>query len=565
MKIRNLIRGTAFPALFFAISVSAAPSKSDKPKKSARTPASVTFRKESPELCAAVRGNGENLMAHFNSLAHVLEHYGFFDGLAGGSSASISIFIYESVIQNPALWDCKDCTPQDFAVRGALLLKSTWAYLDYLEHTDEAKVLTGLTSSVSNLQSIIQKNGIADAMSSGNQAKILQAGKDLLAAVEASDLRSLVNPELLSLLTKSAPSALKAYQIQEAYAAVQTFGKFQASDRKIFFRPGVVSFAALADKIGRIANFYAGRGGGIYDHAGMKTFLDRCAPSSLDLSWKDVVAQQPACGEMASKLIGNYRTKLLAAGPIADSRLDEPVGKYASILVGTGILEATEAKKFAEGLEIYNSNQGFDQFQFNIFNEMKFGYWGQESDLRKVASNPMGFADPKTAKRKPLAEVPWRVVLSYSPAEPGLSRLLQIQGSELVSTGGWSDLAPTLMLKDLGCRKVVYITRRGEDSVFGRGVARTLGMTEQQERALYGLDDPDSSLSRSLAQADGVWCTNWDAFSVFKNQLADLDRDSYASPLESAKAFVMPGYVPYKGQILPKHLGCGGSETGAGI
>ena len=101
----------------------------------------------------------------------------------------------------------------------------------------------------------------------------------------------------------------------------------------------------------------------------------------------------------------------------------------------------------------------------------------------------------------------------------------------------------------------------GEDSVFGRGVAQNLGMTDEQDKALFALNQAPSSLSSSLEQANGVWCTNWNAFSVFKNQLPELDRDSYSSPLESAAEFAAPGFVPYKARSLPQHLGCGGKDA----
>src|SRR5262249_23758318 len=57
-------------------------------------------------LCAAVRGNGESILTHFASLAHITEHYGKIGGMAGGSSGSITTFTYESILKNPVVHSC---------------------------------------------------------------------------------------------------------------------------------------------------------------------------------------------------------------------------------------------------------------------------------------------------------------------------------------------------------------------------------------------------------------------------------------------------------------------------
>jgi hypothetical protein len=100
-----------------------------------------------------------------------------------------------------------------------------------------------------------------------------------------------------------------------------------------------------------------------------------------------------------------------------------------------------------------------------------------------------------------------------------------------ISGGGWSDLAPTLALKNLGCKRVVYVTRRGDESQFAAKIAKHLGMSERAWRELYDLSNGDSAFSRSVAQADGVWCTDWNAFDG--KQQRELAADGYAAPLEA--------------------------------
>jgi hypothetical protein len=539
----------------------------------ARKPAEATYRKDQPEFCAAIRGNGELVMAHFNSLAHLVEHYGLFDGLAGGSSGAISSFIYESILQNPALRDCADCNSDAVvALRASFLLKSLWGYLEVLGTSSDATALAGFAKSVATVTAKLKRLSWSQLDTIPSEAEIKTAVKQFQAILASPDIKGLINPELVSRLESIASPSVKWYQLLEARAAVLTFGKFQAEDRHIFFRPALVSFEQLARDVGRVSNFYAGRGS-FYDERKAKAVLDECAPGSLDLGWKEIAAKKPNCAASMVSLIRDYRTKLIDATgsgvsyhDIADSRLADPVGKYANILVTTMTLDPAASTTFREGLKSYQAGEKeFGAFGFKVFDGLKVGYWGQAEDLAKVMANPLGFDDLKTERIFSLGPASWETVLSRSPAEPGLSRLRDLPGG-LVSAGGWSDLAPVLALKNVGCKKVVYITRRGEDSPFGRGIARNLGMTEAQDHALYDLDNPKSSLSRSIAQADAVWCTNWNAYPV-ATKLAGLDKDSYLSPLElpvsDGPPTVAPpaGFPAYSAVAPQTHRGCGGKQV----
>jgi hypothetical protein len=55
------------------------------------------------EQCAAIRGNGQYLFSHFGALARFTEEFGAFQATVGGSSTSITSFIYESLLMNPGL------------------------------------------------------------------------------------------------------------------------------------------------------------------------------------------------------------------------------------------------------------------------------------------------------------------------------------------------------------------------------------------------------------------------------------------------------------------------------
>lgn len=111
-----------------------------------------------------------------------------------------------------------------------------------------------------------------------------------------------------------------------------------------------------------------------------------------------------------------------------------------------------------------------------------------------------------------------------------------------VSAGGWPDLQPTLVLKNLGCEQVIYVTRRGDDSALAQQVAGFLGASKKQVGAYFSLDQaagqPMSAALKSTSEADGVWCTNWNAFST--GQVQQVLDDTYAAPFERSAALKAP-------------------------
>lgn len=153
----------------------------------------------------------------------------------------------------------------------------------------------------------------------------------------------------------------------------------------------------------------------------------------------------------------------------------------------------------------------------------------------------------------------WLEALASSPAEPGLSNLVDLSG-ELVSAGGWSDLHPTLILKAHGCRDVVYLTRGGGESMFAQGVMKKLtqfegfdwsdwanltGAQRYQKNSrgdssdvgayasswskLYNMANPESSIRKSLSAATTTVCTQWDKYDPRKEFHA-LVEDSFRAP-----------------------------------
>ncbi|MGE0788403.1 MAG: hypothetical protein AB7S26_22200 [Sandaracinaceae bacterium] len=61
-------------------------------------------------------------------------------------------------------------------------------------------------------------------------------------------------------------------------------------------------------------------------------------------------------------------------------------------------------------------------------------------------------------------------------------------------------------------------------------MARLLGMGDADADALYSLANPRSAYNRSIAEADGVWCTDWNAFGA--TDRSGIEADAYGAPLE---------------------------------
>jgi hypothetical protein len=167
--------------------------------------------------------------------------------------------------------------------------------------------------------------------------------------------------------------------------------------------------------------------------------------------------------------------------------------------------------------------------------------------------------DEKSKKFMSLGEASWLSALSTSPAEPGLSNLVDIN-KDLISAGGWNDLHPTLVLKAYGCKDIVYVTRKGGESVFAQGVIKKLtdidgfnweewaGLTADERREknangndldlgadaslwskLYNMANPKSSIRNSMSAATTIVCTDWDRYDSRKDMNA-LIEDAFTSP-----------------------------------
>jgi hypothetical protein len=554
--------------------------------------------KQENSYCAAVRGNGELMPAHWGAMARLVERYGIPSAMAGGSSASITLFLMESISLNPLA---------NSDLKRSLLIKSIEGYFETLTHTSEGKALSNLLSNKEELRKTFQKL-IAHKMNIPDNATAIELMalkakhlKDIEVILESSDLKEVLNPELSQYIAETIAlgekftetnnqkyQAMANYRYSQVQQAFNNFGKFSTlTDNTLFFRPGLISFSKVGKLFGRLANFYAsyglGRGNRTKEEVDslMTQFLDVCSKNSKGKSWQQIVKGRPVCRQMLGQSVLEYRgelKRLERSGARIKYRIEEKIGKHLATFPTTSILikKAVPHYKRVQKKYLMNSDIKFEH-NFKVHpTQYRFGYWGNEKELKTIEKNlksKNGFIDgrgerlnfskdKKSQKFTSLGDTRWLDALSLSPAEPGLARILPMNGrDDLLSAGGWNDLHPTLVLRALGCRNIMYVTRRGGDSMFGQGVVKklthiggfnwkeweNLSASEKRlknargdrgdvgERAsswskLYNLSNPKSSFSKSIEVTDGVWCSDWDQQDIRKG-MSSIIADGYNAPL----------------------------------
>ena len=485
----------------------------------------------SPALCVGVRGNGQRIFAHFGAMTRIHERYGLIEGVAGGSSGSITSFLTESIYANPHVYACQGsaaCSDEESGLRAALLFKSLQGYAGLVAQSDEVVAF----QQAAPIIAAIKAEGIDTLI---EDQKFGQAADALQALFSSPDLRALINPEVLALL-KQSPA--RDFHVKDLWETISSFGSFEVDSQLVLLRPGLLDFSHVARMIGRMANFYAVYGPD--EQAAWQALMTGCAAPSRGLSWAQTSALDAGdgstCGEHFEALVRAHRAAPRDGAQRYPERLDDEVGAYLPALVTTSVITGAAVESFEQARAGYLSGQA-SSFEVS-YEDVKIAYWGQQADLARAARNTQGYTDLKTQKFTALGEATYRTALSYSPAEPGLARALEISEG-VVSTGGWSDLEPTLVLKNMGCEQVLLITRQGSTVGFGADVSRQLGMGALEQAQMFEPGVADSSVSVSLAQADGVWCTSWDAESA--TDFGAVFEDAYTAPLQTGSEYLKRG------------------------
>ncbi len=562
----------------------------------------ITNTSRAADYCLSVRGNGELIASHWGAMASVVEKLGLPRAQAGGSSASISIFLLDSIasselarqqpeqavlliksLESVTFWIKNQKEWQDFALltsEGQALASADWAQeLDKIfSQIDETHIADALEMFFDKLP-LIQRN-----LATGEKLNLL----NMESFARLSQAVAIVqNAQNLS----AATGALKAarFYASELYKTYEVFGKFNAeTDHNLFFRAGIVNFDGLAQQAGRIAAFYA--------HATPqnKKWQEIHATCSADLknkTWGELVATHPVCQTLLEQAMETFfRTS-------SDDFSQLQIGQNIASFPITSVLGGSAYQDAKVGMENYHKelNPEFGKtFQLRNDKDVHFGYWGSNAALEKIAQN-LDTRDAKSQRFLALQQAPWFEALRLSPAEPGLSafREFSVGDETYFSAGGWPDLTPTLILKAYGCTQIVHITRRGGESLFAQGVAKRLLNLDRDWSLLstspdayqnnwtlnnvgdnsdlssnwselYNVANSTSSYKKSLATADAILCTDWNRFKITDGPSLMIEH-AYRSPYYVKDASVSTWTSVLQPQIqtqeqnpagYPEYVGC---------
>lgn len=499
--------------------------------------------------CVAIRGNGELIPAHWAALARIIENIGLPVGQAGGSSASVTMYLLDSMITSKFL--SEDPTKRPFEV--SLMLKSVFILLDLLRETPEAK---NLLWAAGKLLSSEYGGGLADIMSSAK-------GDDKVKFFEA-----IATAEKIGLLDKNHLNKIKSLYLgkfigdgkkilsnylEELKTSASVFGKFDAQDPNLFLRPGIVDFNQIARSVTQIAAFYSGDFTKSYAKAPQLT-------AELQSRWKDLfdtcaekekgnLMIQASCQKKFADIWKLFSSnKDIQSSPQKSRRISQSILSIPTTAVITGQARDEVKELFKEYERDFDNTVG-TKFKIREAQDIRFGYWGKNNVLEALSKNLQKNDDEKSKRFFALGDAYWEDVLALSPAEPGLASLKGFRGEslegkalELYSAGGWSDLHPVQILKAAGCPHVVFVTRQGGESMFAQGIAqRLLNLDISQKELnpwdeetkkinaegrdpaqypqwsrLFNMKDKKSAIQQALARADSVYCTRWNDYTITK-------------------------------------------------
>ena len=509
---------------------------------------------EESGMCVAIRGNGPLITSHWHSLARITEEYGAPVGFAGGSSASVTGFLYDSILLNPAVQPGAELRDEKIA----LLLKSLVALPSKLKRgTDEINDFSQFTNdefaslraeadALGGSLAVIEKlkNMVLDGRAISDQSFPFRPDKVLMFVAQFNDLldsgeikSKLINPNFVNLMNDSAGQLLEANEekrerlhfiLNDLIRSIKEFGSFSAPNAKMFIRPGLINFKEFSRLMGFVGNFYAGGEYARAPEAHMTEWLDSCADNTKGLTWFEIEQEHPQCVADFFQLMVSEKDAQMSGNSTSSERLADDVGQFSTGIVTTSIISGQGTNEIEKAKAEYLNGQE-PELTIN-WDDVSFGYWGSNGDDTKAQIGLATSDDPKLEKSKSLGKVTWGKALSLSPAEPGLSSVLSLENDQgQYSAGGWSDLHPVNALTEISnCEAITYLTRRGEDSTFAQGTAMALGLDDPA--VFSSLELEDSSFSKALQNSDLTWCTHWD--NIDRLQLEELAKDAYNAPAQ---------------------------------
>jgi hypothetical protein len=536
----------------------------------------LSLQASAADYCLAIRGNGELWPAHWGAMANVVEKLGLPAKQAGGSSATVTLMMNEAIASNVFVQSAVD---EKKRARAALLWKSLEGVTQFLSTRDEWREFQTLYQRSSRWRSDGWLNGLIQALGSKDSSAVenlelvrntyqVGARLGLISERNYAPLYFSVS-RILDGASSAQDLAIARFYAGELKKAIEVAGEFNArTDDNLFFRPGVVDFERFGIQLGRLAEFFAAKDLSYSQHKAWGSFFQKCATAAVGKTWSELVEDKPECVPLLFRLLNeHFKTS-------QKSFADHPIGGVIPSFATSTVLVDSAAQEADQALKDYEAalDSKFGQ-RFKISNpeHIRFGYWGRADDLSALGQR-LDLTDEKSRRFLSLGSVTWQEILRLSPAEPGLASLQRFEnaGRSMISAGGWSDLHPVRVLRAAGCEQVVYITRRGGESLFAQGVAKRLfgfdrdwkffdpeksatlnniGDATDLESVwskLYNLGNPISSFRKALDSADAVLCTDWNHFEI-RNGVKEMIRDSYRSPF-----FVRQRQSEFKSVLIPQ-------------
>ena len=228
------------------------------------------------DLCVGIRGNGNWVYSHYPSLARIVEEIGIIDVAAGGSSASVTTYILESIQSNPLIANDNLCNMERRA-RISFLLKSVEAIDEYLnianpfsDRGDEA--MKWMTES-NILERLMQGGDTAE----GALKEVLEYLGDVLLTI--------ANPEFFFMVEQLAYDRdLQAKVVADILNSL--LNPLGIVDSPAYFvRPMPLAISAASrihDTVGSFYSAYAPVDADLYEY-----MLDQCASAGLGLAWRE--------------------------------------------------------------------------------------------------------------------------------------------------------------------------------------------------------------------------------------------------------------------------------------
>jgi hypothetical protein len=437
-----------------------------------------------PKVCVALRGNGQAILAHMGGLAQVQERIGHkIDGLAGGSSSTITMFLYESMLRSPVLKTCngKPCTEKEQAVRLSLLLKSVEGYIEsvgtldglindpalegfsktFHEHIgDVREFLTNPVNTTTQLAKVwfeflskFDRNGVDRV-----RRVISKDWEHLFAVIPPPPLPNVFNAEARRAFEEkfAANVELWKFRAKEAYQAAASLGKFSVPNNRLFFRTGLIDWNEAPKVFARAADFYAGSDKAIDDK--MVAFADMCAVPMRGMPWREskkLVAKQTEpvaqrdvqnnCASQFSDIVQLYFAHI-DANSFEQKRLTQHIsepseGETTALIAITSLVTGDSALSYDKALEDYRAGKvpapdldetdaakkAKGQIPWTPkFADIKYGYWGRADIIEPLSERNLHkrrFRNAKMDKSVILGQASYDEILFRSPGEPGLQNL----------------------------------------------------------------------------------------------------------------------------------------------